>query len=334
MCDVVRKNIFGLVSSLAACSVSSVILLTACNSKESNQTSDPSKIGTASGSDAAVIQTLQERVKVLEAKTAELQLKVDTQFAGPAATANANSTSANSTSASLANTTSANTAATNSTAAGTAKGAVVAAFIDIGDYPNSADMAKMQALNIFEPITTKFEPQKPATRREFVKWLVKSANILLTRAKLPDKCIRMAREAKSSFTDIKDTDPDLPLIEGLLNAGIAVGYEDQTFKPEQPITRAEMFALKGALDEIVSYGKANVEAAAGDWFYTGTYSDYKLVPRSLAGGMRLAFNSGEIGRVYGTLRMIKPNEKVTRAEAALCVSSLGAQHEMSISKLN
>lgn len=325
-------------SGLVLCSIAGALMLSACASKDGNQTSGTAGGGTASSGDAAVITAMQVRIKELEAKNAELQQKIDTLASGTAspAIATTGSPSASSTPSSSANASnaSASSTATGTDPGGTSQSASASTYTDIGDYANSADIAEMERLHVLEPIAGKFEPQKPATRREFVKWLVKSANILLTKANQSDKCIRMARVSKPGFTDLKATDPDLPLIEGLLNAGIAVGYEDHTFKPEQPITRAEMLSIKGALDDIVSYGKANVEMATGDWFYTGTYSDYQLVPRSLAGGMRLAFNSGEIARIYGTLRMIKPSEKVTRAEAALCVSSLGARHDMSIAKMN
>lgn len=309
-------------SGLVACSMAGALMLSACASKDGNQTTGSDKGGTASSGDAAVITAMQVRIKELEAKNAELQQKIDTLTSGPLSDAAATTGSPT-----------ASSTATGAAPGGTSQSASASTYTDIGDYANAADIAKMELLHVFEPISGKFEPQKPATRREFVKWLVKSANILLTKSNQSDKCIRMARVSKPSFTDLKVTDPDLPLIEGLLNAGIAVGYEDHTFKPEQPITRAEMLSIKGALDDIVSYGKANVEMATGDWFYAGTYTDYKSVPRSLAGGMRLAFNSGEIVRIYGTMRMIKPSEKVTRAEAALCVSSLGARHDMSIAKV-
>ncbi len=280
--------------------LTTVLMLAACETKGE--------------SGAADYAALNERIKVLEAENAQLKSKLESQASQTVATV----------------------AATTSAAlplAAKAPSAPVLSFSDLDGCDGKEAIVAMQALGIFEPITAKFEPEKPATRREYVKWLVKTTNILLERADLPDKRIHLSKGTTSSFTDLAKEDPDLPLIEGLLAAGIAVGYEDHTFRPEKAISREEMFSIKGALNQIISYGKGDLAGATGDWYYYTVYTDGPSVPRSLAGGLRVAYNDGEIGRIYGTIKTLKPKQAVTRAEAALCASVLGAGREWSVLKL-
>lgn len=265
--------------------------------------------GIAEGSGAAENTSLKERIKVLEAENAQLKSKLESQVS-PAV---------------------ANVVAT--TSASLPSVVPVVTFPDLDGCDSKDAIVAMQSLGVFEPITAKFEPEKPATRREYVKWLVKTTNILLERANLPDKRIHLSKGTTSSFTDLAKDDPDLPLIEGLLAAGIAVGYEDHTFRPEKAISREEMFSIKGALNQIISYGKGDLAGATGDWYYYTVYTDGPSVPRSLAGGLRVAHNDGEIGRIYGTIKTLKPKQAVTRAEAALCASVLGSSREWSVLKL-
>lgn len=275
--------------------------------------------GGAEGSGVAENTSLKERIKVLEAENAQLKSKLEIQASQSVATAAA--------------TTSVGLPSAGLTLPAKAPSSTVVSFCDLDGCDSKDAIVAMQSLGIFEPITIKFEREKPASRREYVKWLVKTTNILLERANLPDKRIRLSKGTTSSFTDLAKDDPDLPLIEGLLAAGIAVGYEDHTFRPEKAISREEMFSIKGALNQIVSYGKGDLAGATGDWYYYTVYTDGPSVPRSLAGGLRVAYNDGEIGRIYGTIKTLKPKQPVTRAEAALCASVLGSSREWSVLKL-
>lgn len=294
----------------------SITVLSACNGTGST---NPATSGDTTGQDATsgdsvVIKAMQERIQQLTAENSALKLQIKNQG--------------------LTDATAPTRTATTIQTATTTPTPIKTTLTDINDLKNTAEIAKMHNLGVFEPLTTKFEPQKPAKRREFARWLVKSANILLTKDNQSPKCIKLAKGSKSSFSDVNSTDSDYPYIEGLNNAGVAIGFDDHTFKPDKPITRAEMFAIKGALDELITTGKADTKEAAAQWYAKATYTDSSKVPQTLAGGMQLASSAGTIERVYGTLRMIKPDDLVTRAQAAMCIAQLGKSQDMTVDKLD
>lgn len=76
-----------------------------------------------------------------------------------------------------------------------------------------------------------FRPEEPATRAELAIMLVKLKNIEPKATKTP------------SFKDVPQGHFAYPYIEALAEQKILGGYPDQTFKPEQKITRGELAAI-------------------------------------------------------------------------------------------
>ena len=62
------------------------------------------------------------------------------------------------------------------------------------------------------------------------------------------RSMRPMRPTQSSFSDLASSDPDFRYVQGLSDAGIAVGFPDKSFKADQPLTREQMIAIKSGLD--------------------------------------------------------------------------------------
>jgi hypothetical protein len=195
------------------------------------------------------------------------------------------------------------TAAANATASG---------YTDIADVFGEQEIKNLVAVGIL-PKGTTFEPSKPITRAEFIMWLVKANNKLRK-----DGQIRIAdANSKSTFPDVPSSHPMFRYIQGISNAGWAVGYDDQLFKPDQELTREEMIAIKMPIDR----GSTITEVRPAVQMWT----DYKTISERFLPAM--AFNATWPGanweRVFGQTKICEPQKPVTRAEAAVCVSAFG-----------
>lgn len=189
-----------------------------------------------------------------------------------------------------------------------------ASYGDISGRFGEQEIVNLAKLSVLEPAAN-FEPTKPVSRREFARWLFKATNALK-----PESKIRPAEGATSAFTDLTTNDADFAFIQGLADAGIAVGYEDKTFRPDQAITREEMLSIKGYLDAVITgrnpYGD-------GSFLGGAPYGDKTKVAKRLQPGMDWAYWFGDIRAVLGTAKVLKPQQPATRAEAVVCMSVVG-----------
>ncbi|MBD3270415.1 DUF3352 domain-containing protein [Candidatus Peregrinibacteria bacterium] len=118
-----------------------------------------------------------------------------------------------------------------------------------------------------------------------------------------------------SFSDVEKSDWFYDYVENVKFMEIMNGYQDGTFRPNKPISRAE-FVKTIVLAEYGSIGIPNIESANftdvsdDDWF---SFS------------VKLAAKEGLItGYQDGTFR---PNQSISRAEAATIISRLGNLEE-------
>ncbi len=191
------------------------------------------------------------------------------------------------------------------------------AFEDIKGVFGEKEITQIGQLGVFNITSGKFEPQKPITRAEFVRWLVRANNAIF--AESPDKTLRLPDTGKATFSDIPPTHPDSRYIQSMADAGYAIGYDDKTFKPDEPLTREQMIAIKAGLDHRGAF-EEHTGGAPGGW--TDSDKIAKKYWRALYFENVLQANAN-IGRVFGTIKTFKPQEPVTRAEAAVCVSAIG-----------
>lgn len=214
-------------------------------------------------------------------------------------------------------------------------------FADIeGGFGESA-ITNLAKLGVFETTTGEFNPSKPITRTEFARWLVRTNNAIWFDQ--PDKMIREAEGGQASFTDVPPTHPDFRYIQGLANAGIAIGYDETTFKPDQPLTREQAIAIKigtdkGKIEDFESATKNLVRLEPGqlgsavpDWsdrtqispqFISAFNSQYYVIQT----GTNLVLEENltrNVERTFGAIKAFKPKTSVTRGEAAVCLSEMG-----------
>src|SRR5690606_1908457 len=70
----------------------------------------------------------------------------------------------------------------------------------------------------------------------------------------------------AAFSDVPATSPYYSSVEALTQAGVIEGYEDGTFRPDQPVNRAE--AIKMVL--------AGIGVEVGNGLYNTGFSDVPL----------------------------------------------------------
>lgn len=96
------------------------------------------------------------------------------------------------------------------------------------------------------------------------------------------------------------------VISQWIGKGLAKGYPDGTFRPENPITRAEFMALvNNAFQFSEEVDIAFIDVAEDDWYF-------KTIKKAKAAGYIQGFPDGTI----------KPNNKITRQEVAVIIARL------------
>ena len=144
-----------------------------------------------------------------------------------------------------------------------------------------------------------FRPNQPVTRAEFISLLVRTLNLRAKYGNVPEP-------------QFADTLPQWAAsdIAIAVHAGIVGGYEDGTFGPHKPITRAEVAVI--------------IKRAIGDRLSLGAddplFADETEIPGwALSSVKELAAGQLMIGRSVttdrGTVTVFAPNAPLTRAEA-------------------
>ncbi len=145
-----------------------------------------------------------------------------------------------------------------------------------------------------------FAPERNVTRAEFITMLMRMLNI--------DADI----SGETVFSDIPS---DAYYYEYVLKAkalGIAAGYNDNTFKPNENISRQDMFAFTERA--LTSLGK--IEA---DDSYSLSYSDIDSISEYAKESIRIL---SSIGIVNGSENLVKPLDNAKRNEAAQMIYNI------------
>lgn len=138
-----------------------------------------------------------------------------------------------------------------------------------------------------------FKPQRDVTRREVAA--------LLSRAfRLPT-----ADAGQAGYSDVTQSDWGAQSIADVTKAGYMSGYPDGTFRPNQPITRAELAAIAARIKQLTGEGADAFSDVAGSWAKAAIDS---------------AAEAGILtGYPDGTFR---PKANITRAEAVTIINRL------------
>lgn len=104
-----------------------------------------------------------------------------------------------------------------------------ASFADIPDkFPAKEAIESIATLGIVEDsLNGTFRPDEPISRAELAYWLVRATGVPIPKMQI------------SQFTDVSGNNWADRYIEVGANRGIVKGYRDKTFRPDNPVTRAE-----------------------------------------------------------------------------------------------
>jgi hypothetical protein len=208
-------------------------------------------------------------------------------------------------------------------------------FTDIDGAQGQKEIVQLAQLGVLDATSGPFHPADPIKRRDFARWMFKTNNAVWSDQ--PSRQIHPAdATTQSSFSDLASSDPDFRYVQGLSDAGIAVGFPDKTFKADQPLTREQMIAMKSGLDRgglhksyatDESYARYNLPAWKDKDKVSKTYvgaiaTDIEDDPKS-AGSAKI----DNIGRTFGAIAMFRPQQAVTRAQAAVVLNVIGAHAE-------
>ena len=231
---------------------------------------------------------------------------------------------------------SASAAVATATASSSAQAALPSpAFTDINGVEGQKEIVQLAQLGVLDTTNGPFHPADSIKRRDFARWMFKANNAVW--ADQPSRQIHPAdATTQSSFSDLASSDPDFRYVQGLSDAGIAVGFPDKSFKPDQPLTREQMIAIKSGLDRgglhksyatDESYARYNLPPWKDKDKVSKTYvaaiaTDIEDDPKS-AGSTKI----DNIGRTFGAIAMFRPQQPVTRAQAAVVLNVIGAHSE-------
>lgn len=187
-------------------------------------------------------------------------------------------------------------------------GAAAAIAPQFGDVPDGywakSDIDRLTAKGIMAGYPDRtFKPNNPVSRAEF-------ANILVTGLNLQGSC----PISPQMFTDVPKSYWANDSIEKAYSQGYVVGYSDHTFRPVDPVTKAEaLTAMSKAIPGEVTMGETND--------ILGQYSDGRSIPcwakKPVAESLRAGLSDHLPDK-----NMVSPEKNASRAEVASMMSQL------------
>lgn len=197
------------------------------------------------------------------------------------------------------------------------------AFSDTANSFAAKYISDLKRIGVFDGMGSEFKPNDPITRGEFVSWMVKAANSMFA----PGKGVytRLDEGGTPAFADVPTSHPYYKYIQGLNNTGFLVGYEDKDFRPDQMLTREELIAIKTPFD-MQGVPVKNKQFATPVYIHRFWRWDDsgKISSKYCLVFANEHYSTGKnIERVFGNTRLFKPQEPVTRAEAAACIWRFG-----------
>ncbi|MBV5260895.1 S-layer homology domain-containing protein [Synechococcus moorigangaii CMS01] len=190
-------------------------------------------------------------------------------------------------------------------------------FIDIQDIEGETEILQLTQLGVITANSNRFNPDEPIRRDEFIAWLLKAYNAM------HDSPIRLSSASGTVFPDVAPGNPYSIYIQSAYEAGFIFGFEDGSFRPNDPLTREQMIALKSQLDSKGNSRRSPEQLRQGLQHTRGFHDVADMDDRYLS---YIAFDAGNAAggrnfeRVYGTTRLYQPKAAVTRAEAAILLS--------------
>jgi hypothetical protein len=117
-------------------------------------------------------------------------------------------------------------------------------FVDLDDVSQEPLIEDLAKLGVFDGLGNQFKPYEKISRGDYIIWLYKAYNAIQP----PSKRLQMAADFDPGFKDLNAGHPCYKYVQALANAGYSVGYDDGTFRADQPLTREEMIGIKVGTD--------------------------------------------------------------------------------------
>ncbi|WP_204141731.1 S-layer homology domain-containing protein [Halomicronema sp. CCY15110] len=168
------------------------------------------------------------------------------------------------------------------------------------------------------------------TRREYARWLLASYNAIY--ADEPGERLRLGNPSdEPAFQDISPSDPDFATIQGLAEAGIIPSEftgnsTDVNFRPDAPLTRADLILWKVPLDTRAALPTTTPDAVKTAWGFQDAERIEALALRAIAADFQLG-DFANFSRAFGYTTLFRPDKTVSRAEAAAVLWRFGSQTE-------
>uniref|UniRef100_A0A1J3EJS5 SLH domain-containing protein n=1 Tax=Noccaea caerulescens TaxID=107243 RepID=A0A1J3EJS5_NOCCA len=200
--------------------------------------------------------------------------------------------------------------------------------------PAAADQVQCQAfaaLQVLKVIETDTQPSDLCTRREYARWLVSASSALsrnTTSKVYPAMYIENVTEL--AFDDITPEDPDFTSIQGLAEAGLITSKLSNRdllndvegtflFSPESLLSRQDLISWKMALEK-----RQLPEADKKKLFELSGFIDIDKINTDAWPAIIADLSTGEQGiaaLAFGCTRLFQPHKPVTKAQAAIALSS-------------
>ena len=174
------------------------------------------------------------------------------------------------------------------------------------------------------------DPNQPIQRGTFARWLVEINNKLYQDR--PTLKIRLAAtNQKPAFTDVPQSDPNFPYIQGLAEAGFIPsplsGDVDQTvFEPTKILTREILLSWKVPID----FRKILPSTTAKKVQETWGFKDNKRISKQSLSAIFADHDNGELANIHrllGSALLFQPQRPVTQEEAAATLWFIGVAGE-------
>ncbi|WP_201319225.1 S-layer homology domain-containing protein [Paenibacillus sp. EPM92] len=149
-----------------------------------------------------------------------------------------------------------------------------------------------------------YSPDTPLTRAQFTALLVRSLGI---------------KEAgySSRFTDVSTSDWHSGSVEAAVSAGLIEGYEDGTFRPDEPIQREQLAVMIARASRFAGRTLPATTIAEGKWDQLEDRSGVSLwAVQSVKQSLQADLLEGVQDKRF------EPKEKATRAQAAVILKRL------------
>ena len=181
--------------------------------------------------------------------------------------------------------------------------------------PNKEMAQDLEKLGVFDKLGKDFKLLEPMTRGEYITLVYYANNAVRTQ----ETHIRLAPASDPGFTDIDSQHPAYKYVQAFVHSGYSVGYPDNTFKPDQPITREEMIGIKEPLDAGTPEHGHNI------WKFNDFEEiDPKFTPFIYIDHfIRNKGKGSNIQRAFGNIKSFKPKETVLGYEAIGSVWQFG-----------